>query len=341
MVKNSYKSLFLISLISGSLLTISSSSWFGAWMGLEINLLSFIPLMIGNNNLFSAEASLKYFLTQALASSILLFSIIMFFMLNNWMSNNFLIFSSLLISSTLFLKSGAAPFHFWFPSVMEGLTWNNCMILMTWQKIAPLMLISYCMNSTFLFFIIFCSIIFGSLTGLNQTSMRKLMAFSSINHLGWMIAGMLYSENLWLTYFSFYSFLSITIIFLLNNFKIFNLMQLFSFFKFNVMEKFLIFIPFLSLGGLPPFLGFFPKWLIIQSLLEMELVFILLMMVIFTLITLFFYLRICYSAFMLNHNEINWNFKKNFYSKNFFYCLMFNFFSVSGLFLITLFFYTI
>lgn len=262
-------------------------------------------------------------------------------MLNNWIRNNFLIFSSLLISSTLFLKRGAAPFHFWFPSVIEGLTWNNCIILITWQKIAPLILISYCINSTFLFFIIFCSIIFGSLTGLNQTSIRKLIAFSSINHLGWIIAGILYSENLWLTYFSFYRFLSITIIFLLNNFKIFNLIQLFSFFKFNVIEKFLIFIPFLSLGGLPPFLGFFPKWLIIQSLLEIELVFILLIIVIFTLITLFFYLRICYSAFILNHNEINWNFKKNFYSKNFFYCLIFNFFSVRGLFLITLFFYTI
>nr|YP_010225777.1 NADH dehydrogenase subunit 2 [Propsilocerus sinicus]UDD74654.1 NADH dehydrogenase subunit 2 [Propsilocerus sinicus] len=341
MMKNTYKSLFLITLISGTLLTISSSSWFGAWMGLEINLLSFIPLMMSTNNLFSSEASLKYFLTQALASSILLFSIILFFMLNNWMSTNFSVYSSLLISSTLLLKSGAAPFHFWFPSVMEGLSWNNSIILMTWQKIAPLMLVSYCINFYFFYFIIMSSIIIGSLGGLNQTSLRKLMAFSSINHLGWLISGMLYSENLWMTYFVFYSFLSISVIFLLNNFKIFNLMQMFSFFKFNPSVKFFLFMPFLSLGGLPPFVGFFPKWIIIQSLINTNTFFIMIVMVFFTLITLFFYIRVCYNAFLLNHDENNWNFKKFFYLKNYFYCLTFNFFTVFGLFLISMFFWTI
>nr|UDD74615.1 NADH dehydrogenase subunit 2 [Monodiamesa sp. 2 CZ-2021a] len=341
MMKNSYKALFLITLISGSLITISSTSWFGAWMGLEINLLSFIPLMMSTNNLLSSEASLKYFLTQALASSILLFSVIFFFLLSNWSNMNFINYSNLLISSALLLKSGAAPFHFWFPSVMEGLSWNNSIILMTWQKIAPLMLVSYCMNLYFFYMIIILSVLMGSLGGLNQTSLRKLMAFSSINHLGWMIAGMLNSENLWMIYFLFYSFLSVTIVFMFNNFKIFNINQMFSFFNSNSYVKFFLFVPLLSLGGLPPFLGFLPKWLIIESLINLNLHFILFVMVCFTLITLFFYLRICYSAFLLNHNENNWNFDNFYFSKNFFSCLLFSFISMTGLLLINLIYWII
>nr|UDD74602.1 NADH dehydrogenase subunit 2 [Monodiamesa sp. 1 CZ-2021a] len=341
MMKNSYKALFLITLISGSLITISSTSWFGAWMGLEINLLSFIPLMMSTNNLLSSEASLKYFLTQALASSVLLFSVIFFFLLSNWSNSNFVSYSNLLISSALLLKSGAAPFHFWFPSVMEGLSWNNSIILMTWQKIAPLMLVSYCMNLYFFYMVVILSVLMGSLGGLNQTSLRKLMAFSSINHLGWMIAGMLNSENLWMVYFLFYSFLSVTIVFMFNNFKIFNINQMFSFFNSNSYVKFFLFVPLLSLGGLPPFLGFLPKWLIIESLINLNLHFLLFVMVCFTLITLFFYLRICYSAFLLSHNENNWNFENFYFSKNFFSCLMFSFISMTGLLLINLIYWII
>nr|YP_010397590.1 NADH dehydrogenase subunit 2 [Boreoheptagyia zhengi]UQJ73668.1 NADH dehydrogenase subunit 2 [Boreoheptagyia zhengi] len=336
MFKNSYKLLFLITLISGTLITISSTSWFGAWMGLEINLLSFIPLMMNTNNLLSSEASLKYFLTQALASSVLLFAVIFFFMLSNWSNSLLENYTNLLISSALLLKSGAAPFHFWFPSVMEGLSWNNSLILMTWQKIAPLMLISYCLNTNFFVIIILSSIFIGSLGGLNQTSLRKLMSFSSINHLGWMIAGMINSENLWFIYFLFYSILSFTIVFLFNNFKLFNINQMFGMYASSSIMKFLMFLSLLSLGGLPPFMGFMPKWLIIESLISMNMFFLLTFMVTFTLITLFFYMRICYAAFLLNHNENSWSFQ-NFYSnKTFTMSLILTFISIFGLIIINL-----
>nr|UQJ73512.1 NADH dehydrogenase subunit 2 [Diamesa sp. 2 XL] len=336
MFKNSYKLLFFITLMSGTLITISSTSWFGAWMGLEINLLSFIPLMMNTNNLLSSEASLKYFLTQALASSILLFGVIFFFMLSNWSNPNLIIYTNLLIASSLLLKSGAAPFHFWFPSVMEGLSWNNSLILMTWQKIAPMILLSYCLNNNFFIIVIILSIFIGSLGGLNQTSLRKLMAFSSINHLGWMVAGMMNSENLWMIYFMFYSFLSMTIIFMFNNFKLFNINQMFGLFNSNSIVKFLMFLSLLSLGGLPPFMGFLPKWLIIESLIGMNMFFLLTLMVTFTLITLFFYLRICYAAFLLNHNENNWTYSSFYFNKNYLLCLLFGFISISGLIMINL-----
>lgn len=298
--------------------------------------MSFIPLIINTNNLLSSEASLKYFLTQALASSILLFGVIFFFILRNWRNPSLITYTNLLIASSLLLKRGAAPFHFWFPRVIEGLSWNNRLILITWQKIAPIILLSYCLNTNFFIIVIVLSIFIGSLGGLNQTSLRKLIAFSSINHLGWIVAGIINRENLWIIYFIFYSFLSIAIIFMFNNFKLFNINQIFGLFNRNSIVKFLIFLSLLSLGGLPPFIGFLPKWLIIESLISINIFFLLTLIVTFTLITLFFYLRICYAAFLLNHNENNWTYNSFYFNKNYLICLIFGFISISGLVIINL-----
>nr|YP_010519712.1 NADH dehydrogenase subunit 2 [Ochlerotatus trivittatus]UXP34308.1 NADH dehydrogenase subunit 2 [Ochlerotatus trivittatus] len=336
-MKKISNNIFLIMLISGSLITISSNSWLGAWMGLEINLLSFIPLMNeGKKNLMTSESSLKYFLTQAFASSILLFAIIlmMLFFNNNWMMNNN--FNDLLILSTLLLKSGAAPFHFWFPGVMEGLNWINSLILMTWQKIAPLMLISYNMNYNFFLISIILSMIIGALGGLNQTSLRKLMAFSSINHLGWMLMAMMNNELLWLTYFLLYSILSMSIVLMFNNFKLFHFNQIFNFSMMNPSIKFFMFLNLLSLGGLPPFLGFLPKWLVIQNMIELNQIFLLFISVCLTLITLYYYLRMSYSIYMLNYNKNSWMMMNSYNSKNMNLILTMNFISIMGLVVVTL-----
>uniref|UniRef100_UPI0030FEC46C NADH dehydrogenase subunit 2 n=1 Tax=Neopanorpa longiprocessa TaxID=757038 RepID=UPI0030FEC46C len=335
---NPSKALFIITLISGTLITISSNSWLGAWMGLEINLLSFIPLMTNSNNLMSTEASLKYFLTQALASSILLFSVILLSM------TNFIIFSfpesntimNLMVNSTLLLKMGAAPFHFWFPGVMEGLSWMNAFTLMTWQKIAPLMLISYCFINNFIIYVIMFSVMIGSLGGLNQTSLRKLMAYSSINHIGWMLGAMIISENYLIIYFTLYVFLSFSIILLLNYYNMFHLKQTFSNSNLPIV-KFCLFTSLLSLGGLPPFLGFMPKWAVIQILIENNQLVLITTIVVMTLITLYFYLRITYSAFMLANAEPNWVFNLNNRKLNYF-ILIPSILSITGLFLITLIF---
>lgn len=276
---------------------------------------------------------MKYFLTQALASAIFLFSIILYFLFLN-LKLNLLNYSFILISSTIILKRGAAPFHFWFPSVIEGLRWNRRIILITWQKIAPLIILSYCLRNNLLVFSVFCAIIFGSLGGLNQTSLRKLIAFSSINHLGWILAGIINNENLWLTYFLFYVFLSVRIILMFNNFKLFNINQTFKIFNSNQFIKISMFIILLSLGGLPPFLGFVPKWLIIELLVSNSIYFILNFILFLTLITLYFYLRLTYSALLLNHTEINWNFKINYNIKNRKFILFISFISLFGLLII-------
>ena len=251
----------------------------------------------------------------------------------NWINNNFY---ELLILSTLLLKNGAAPFHFWFPQVIEGLRWINNLILITWQKIAPLILISYNINYKFFLIIIILSIIIGALGGLNQTSLRKLIAFSSINHLGWILIAIINNELLWLIYFIFYFFLSISIILLFNNFKLFHFNQIFNFSIINPIIKFFLFLNLLSLGGLPPFLGFLPKWLVIQNLIEINQFFLLFISVCLSLITLYFYLRISYSIYILNFNKNSWILINYFNNKNIKLILTINFFSIIGLLIISL-----
>nr|YP_009057641.1 NADH dehydrogenase subunit 2 [Myrmeleon immanis]AHY39224.1 NADH dehydrogenase subunit 2 [Myrmeleon immanis] len=327
MTNNLTKFMFLIILIMGSIISISSNSWLGAWMGLEINLLSFIPLLTNLKSLTSTESSLKYFIVQALASTSLLFVILMMSFYHNF-SFNYNNYLNIILNSALLMKMGAAPFHSWFPEVMEGLNWVMSFILMTWQKIAPMVLISYCLMNEFIFFIIILSVFIGSIGGFNQTNLRSLMAYSSINHLGWMLSSLLISMNYWLMYFMFYTMLSLSIIILFYQFNIFYFSQIFSSLSNNPILKFSLFCNFLSLGGLPPFTGFLPKWIIIQNL-SMSNLTLVVIMVILTLITLFFYIRLTYSAFLIHSAQISWN--KNWEPKIYSLNIILNFLSLFGL----------
>nr|APT41542.1 NADH dehydrogenase subunit 2 [Sciopemyia fluviatilis] len=341
MLLNPSKILFMSTLILGIIISISSNSWLGIWMGLEINLLSFIPLMTDKFNIYSSEASLKYFLTQAMASSLLLFASILFLSyktLNFNLLNYFFLSKLSLINMTLLIKMGAAPFHFWFPSVLNCLSWFNSWVLMTIQKISPFILIFYSLNYYLNSFCLILSLIFGSLGALNQTSIRKIMAYSSINHISWMLCSMFFSKNLWLNYFMFYIFLTSSIIITFNFFNIFFINQVFLYFNNNMIIKFSIFILFLSLGGLPPFIGFFPKWLVIQYLMFNNYYFIMLFMVIMTLFTLYYYLQITYSAFMIDSWNMKWNFLKIKLPSFWYIFITLTFISTFGLILISLFF---
>nr|YP_010946791.1 NADH dehydrogenase subunit 2 [Pseudoglomeris angustifolia]WGO57548.1 NADH dehydrogenase subunit 2 [Pseudoglomeris angustifolia] len=311
MLNNSIKIMFFFILISGLLIIMSSNSWLGAWMGLEINMLSFIPLMSNDNNMLTTEASLKYFLIQALASSILLFLII----LSSVNENMFTMYFSLtktFLATPLLLKSGVAPMHWWFPSVMEGLSWMNCLILLTIQKMAPLMLMSYTINfnNYALYMIITFTVMVGAIGGLNQTSLRKIITYSSINHLGWLLMAMKMSENMWISYFLMYSLLTSTVISIIYTPQISLINQVFQLTK-NKIIKLMMFSSLLSLGGLPPFLGFFPKWIVIQMMLINKISILSSIMVIMSLITLYYYLRISYSSFIMMNSEVKWNFQMN------------------------------
>nr|QZZ18176.1 NADH dehydrogenase subunit 2 [Burara harisa] len=332
---NSNKMFFFFILIMSTLISISSNSWLGCWIGLEINLLSFIPLISNPSNLMASEAALKYFLTQAIASINFLFTILLkLIFLKNFETDNLF---SIMINSSMLLKMGSAPFHYWFPNIIEGLSWMNCFILMSWQKITPMILVSYYMNKNFLFFIMMINTIIGSIGGINQVSLRKLMSFSSINNLGWMMASILISENLFLIYFCIYTFLISIICFFFYMLNIFFINQLFIF-NMNFLLKFIMFMNFLSLGGLPPFLGFFPKWIIINFLILKKFYIISFIFILTSLITLFYYIRIIYSSIMFNYLKMKW--LKIFIKNNYFlYILLFNLISLLGMIFSTFFFY--
>nr|YP_009261610.1 NADH dehydrogenase subunit 2 [Tyspanodes striata]AKJ25910.1 NADH dehydrogenase subunit 2 [Tyspanodes striata] len=331
---NSNKMFFFFILIFSSLISISSNSWFGCWIGLKINLLSFIPLINYSNNILSSKASLKYFLVQSIASINLLFCIIfMMIFLKNFKMNNLL---SIMINSSLLMKMGSAPFHFWFPNIIEGLSWLNNFILMTWQKITPIILLSYYFNKNFLIIIIIMNAIIGAIGGLNQTSLRKLMAFSSINNLSWMISSIMISENLWMFYFFMYSLMILIMCLLFYMMNMFFINQLF-FFNINYMIKLSLLINFLSLGGMPPFIGFFPKWIIMNFLILNNFFFLTFILIMMSLIMLFFYIRIMYSSFMFNYLKLKW---MKIFIKNKMMNLInfFSFISISSLILSTFFF---
>nr|AND96027.1 NADH deshydrogenase subunit 2 [Cleptocaccobius convexifrons] len=328
--------MFITTLFISTLISISSYSWFSMWLGLEINLLSIIPLMSNTKNPLSSEAAMKYFITQTLASTILIASLIMMAMDINYMMYNFHL--NLMFSSSLFTKMGAAPFHFWFPEIMEGLSWSNSFLMLTWQKLAPMMLISYMnfQNYNYLILIVILSSMISGIMGINQTNMRKILAYSSINHISWMLTSMLFFETIWIYYFIIYSIISLNIIIILNKLNIFHMNQLFSTINYYPMIKFFFMMNFLSLGGLPPFLGFIPKWLTIQILIKMELFSLSLIVIIMTLITLFFYIRIITSSMTFNKNS---NLMiKNLYMKQFYYIYLFNFITIMSLLLITIMF---
>nr|YP_009370794.1 NADH dehydrogenase subunit 2 [Truljalia hibinonis]ARO46888.1 NADH dehydrogenase subunit 2 [Truljalia hibinonis] len=306
---NLSKLLFLMMMITGTMITFMSSSWPATWIGLEINLLSFIPIIYHKSNILTYEAAMKYFLIQTLASSLFLISSILMTLINY----SLIYF---LISITMIIKLGGAPFHMWFPSVMEGLSWNNCLLLMTLQKMAPLLILSYIPNNNCINMTIMMSIIVGTIGGMNQTSTRKIMAYSSINHLGWMFMTIKMSQNLWKLYFSIYTILITSIILMMKNLSMNHINQM-SLHPYSPMIKYYLMMNLLSLGGLPPFLGFLPKWITIEMAMNQSLIIMICVMVWLSLITLYYYIQLSISSFMLNSSHLKWYMFTNMPSYNF------------------------
>nr|YP_010538720.1 NADH dehydrogenase subunit 2 [Emarginoptyx trilucida]UYE92331.1 NADH dehydrogenase subunit 2 [Emarginoptyx trilucida] len=328
-----YKLMFLSILMTSTMISISSYTWLGMWIGLEINLLSIIPIIM-NKNILSSEASIKYFITQALASTMIMMSIIMMMWKMNFTSTIFNTEIMLIMNSGLLLKMGMAPLHFWFPEVLEGLNWNNCMIMLTWQKIAPMILFMY--NTEFNMFnymIIISGMIISSMMSINQISMRKLMAFSSINHMGWMMAAMMTEKTIWFLYFMIYAMITINISLTMKNMYYLN--QLFMMMNESFSMKIMFMLNFLSLSGIPPFLGFLPKWLVIQTMIEMNMMFLAIIMILFTLIMIFVYMRILMSTLIMKTNQINWKMNTN-NKINIMFTSTLNFFMVFSLIIMTI-----
>nr|UZP16873.1 NADH dehydrogenase subunit 2 [Thyrsites atun] len=289
----------LFGLIVGTTITLTSSHWLYAWMGLEMNTLAIIPLMTQSHHPRAVEATTKYFLTQATAAAMILFASLT----NAWLSGQWDIgqmmhpLPTTLLTLALAMKMGLAPLHAWLPEVLQGLDLTTGLILSTWQKIAPfalLMQISH-PTPTLLIALGLTSTLLGGWGGLNQTQLRKILAYSSIAHLGWIMLVMQYSPQLalltLLTYFIMTSSAFLT--FKIN--KTMNINTLATSWAKAPALTALTPLVLLSLGGLPPLTGFMPKWLIIQELSKQELAPLATIAALSALLTLYFYLRLSYA----------------------------------------------
>nr|AWF70277.1 NADH dehydrogenase subunit 2 [Polioptila plumbea] len=293
------KLVFTTSLILGTTITISSNHWITAWAGLEINTLAILPLISKSHHPRAIEAATKYFLVQSAASALVLFSS----MTNAWYTGQWDISqmthptSCLILTTALAMKLGLVPFHFWFPEVLQGASLPIGLLLSTAMKFPPITLLymtSPSLNSTLLTTMALLSTAVGGWMGLNQTQTRKILAFSSISHLGWMAIIITYSPKLALLNFYLYTLMTMTVFLSLNAMKALKLSTLMTSWTKTPAISTMLMLTLLSLAGLPPLTGFLPKWLILQELTKQEMAPAATVIALLSLLSLFFYLRLTY-----------------------------------------------
>nr|QKG02560.1 NADH dehydrogenase subunit 2 [Sinibotia superciliaris] len=290
----------LFSLGLGTTLTFASSHWLLAWMGLEINTLAILPLMAQHHHPRAVEATTKYFLTQATAAATILFaSTTNAWIMGEWDINNLAHpLASTMIIIALALKIGLAPMHFWMPEVLQGLDLLTGLILSTWQKLAPFALIiqvAPTTDPTLITSLGLLSTLIGGWGGLNQTQLRKILAFSSIAHMGWMIIILQYTPHLTLIALGTYIFMTSAAFLTLKLASATKINTLTMAWSKNPVLATTAALALLSLGGLPPLTGFMPKWLILQELTKQDIPLTATVMALAALLSLYFYLRLCYA----------------------------------------------
>nr|YP_009112394.1 NADH dehydrogenase subunit 2 [Ichthyoelephas longirostris]AIY67778.1 NADH dehydrogenase subunit 2 [Ichthyoelephas longirostris] len=310
--------IFLFSLGLGTTLTFASSHWLLAWMGLEINTLAIIPLMAQHHHPRAVEATTKYFLTQATAAAVILFASTT----NAWLVGEWNIthlshpIAATMAMMGLALKVGLAPMHFWLPEVLQGLDLTTGLIMSTWQKLAPFALLiqmTHTVNPTLLTILGISSTLIGGWGGLNQTQLRKILAYSSIAHLGWMIIIIQFMPQLTLLTLGTYIIMTSAAFLTFKTTMTMKINTLALAWSKNPVLATTTALVLLSLGGLPPLTGFMPKWLILQELTKQGLPLIATLAALSALLSLYFYLRLCYTMTLTispntNNSSTPWRF---------------------------------
>nr|AJA04687.1 NADH dehydrogenase subunit 2 [Phrynocephalus maculatus] len=293
-----------LSITTGTIMAMSSSNWLMAWIGLELNMLAILPIISKPKTMRASEATIKYFLTQTIASAMMLLSSTV----NAWQTGNWNIqelknkYSTTIMAMSLMMKMGAAPFHFWLPEVLQGTTLQTALLITTWQKLAPITLMYMISNNikpTILILPGILSMIIGGLGGVNQTQLRKTMAYSSINNLGWTIMIMAFSPNMAMMNISIYIMMTTPIFLMMTSTSTKTLQNLTTTWTTNPTTSTSIALLMLSTSGLPPFTGFMPKLLILNELISHKLTALATLAIMSSLISLLFYLRITYLVMML------------------------------------------
>nr|AER13591.1 NADH dehydrogenase subunit 2 [Anolis transversalis] len=310
--------IIISSLTTATIITMTSHHWLLAWIGLEINTLAIIPTISTKHHPRSTEAAMKYFLTQAAASAMILFSSTM----NAWITGTWDITqmttppANIILTIALAMKLGLAPLHFWLPEVLQGATMTTALVIATWQKLAPMSLIYMTINNlspTILFLTALMSAMIGGWSGMNQTQTRKIMAYSSIAHMGWMMAVASIMTNILTMNLLMYLTMTTTMFYLFILSKSKTIQDSTNTWTTSPTMTIIMMLTLLSLGGLPPLTGFLPKWLILEELTMQNLLLMATFMALSSLLSLFFYLRLTYSATLtLSPNNMQTKYKWRF-----------------------------
>nr|YP_010234516.1 NADH dehydrogenase subunit 2 [Acanthodactylus schmidti]QTA72695.1 NADH dehydrogenase subunit 2 [Acanthodactylus schmidti] len=312
-------SIMISNLALGMVITASSYHWLLAWMGLELNTLAILPILAKHHHPRATEAATKYFIIQATASLIIMFSSA----INAWSTGTWDItqLSTYPATTTILLalamKLGLAPMHLWLPEVMQGTNMSSALIITTWQKLPPLTLL-YLTSNQLPFMIMaslaIISVLIGGWSGLNQTQMRKIMAFSSIAHLGWMLVILSLSQKIFILALTIYILMTASIFLILISFSLKTAKDLGQMWSTSPTITTNTMFILMSLGGLPPLIGFLPKWLILKELTINYLTPLATALALLSLLSLMFYIRLTYITSLTlapstTNTMIKWRFK--------------------------------
>ncbi len=306
-----YNILLLTSLL-GCLITLSANDLLTLYISLEITALSFYILATIRKSAQSTEAGLKYFIIGSFSSAMLLFGISVIVVLTGhhnfdeiqyalYFNSSFenynmgVVFGAFLIFSALLIKLAVAPFHEWVADIYEGILTPTALLFATIPKISLFFVIVRLVQNTFqnlfeyvqIFFAVSCflSLILGSVSAMRQQNIKRFLAFSSVNHFGFILIGIVVGTQAGVqssfVYLFFYMILTFglwSILILLSYVKTINSKT--SFYQLTrivelgglVHQKsgitFFIFVTLLSMGGIPPLAGFAAKTSIVFALIE-------------------------------------------------------------------------
>ena len=327
-LKIEYFTISILGLV-GTMVMISSYSLLMLYLGIELLSLALYALIGFNKHSgLSSEAAIKYYVLGAMSSGILLFGISLIYgftgsinyfeiadQIRNINSNSVqflgIIFGIVFITASLCFKFGAAPFHIWVPDIYQGSLISTTILLSTLPKIAvfivflklyfiPFMALEY-VWSDILVFIGIASIIIGSIFALTQENIKRLLAYSAISNIGFIILAMalvsndgLHASLYYTIVYSFTALASFGVVTHItsNSHGIENISDLAGLSKTHPYFAILILITMLSAAGIPPLIGFHAKLMVIQALINNSYIFLSIIVVLMTVVSAYYYLRV-------------------------------------------------
>jgi len=241
----------------------------------------------------------KIFFNSKMGICYIFNEIFFFYMINNAFY--------ILINLSLFIKLGIRPFHSWFISILKTSSLNILFMLSRIQKIIPLVIIFNIKSNNFMLFMVIFLTLFFILILLPRTlSINKVLAISSINNVIWLLIRVLFSLKIIFIYLRIYIYLLIGFI---NIYKFYGLSIFTQINSIIFFDKFIMLIIFISLGGMPPLLGFLGKIIILKILLNNFIrITIIFAIIVSSLLLLYFYLSRIY-FYLTNIPSLKINFK--------------------------------